>query len=146
MIRRTKGFWYLTFYVALFLIHSIWEQVSNRKGAAPTSRKGAASTSGNTVASSCGIEQHYRAEMEQRRWAGVGKMHWEVERKVNGEVGTGVCRAGRTKEISTPEKSLTHINRFRDWGAIFSTYDSGCYIHLIEIFKITTLLEAILRS
>jgi hypothetical protein len=29
MIRRTKGFWYLTFYVALFLIHSIWEQVPN---------------------------------------------------------------------------------------------------------------------
>jgi hypothetical protein len=29
MIWRTKGFWYLTFYVALFLIHSIWEQVSN---------------------------------------------------------------------------------------------------------------------
>ena len=30
MIWRTKGFWYLTFYVALFLIHSIWEQVSNK--------------------------------------------------------------------------------------------------------------------
>jgi hypothetical protein len=29
MIWRTKGFLYLTFYVALFLIHSIWEQVSN---------------------------------------------------------------------------------------------------------------------
>jgi hypothetical protein len=24
-----EGFWYLTFYVALFLIHSIWEQVPN---------------------------------------------------------------------------------------------------------------------
>jgi hypothetical protein len=29
MIWRTKGFRYLTFYVALFLIHSIWEQVPN---------------------------------------------------------------------------------------------------------------------
>jgi transposase InsO family protein len=27
---KDKGLWYLTFYVALFLIHSIWEQVSNR--------------------------------------------------------------------------------------------------------------------
>jgi hypothetical protein len=26
---RTKGLRYLTFYVALFLIHSIWEQVPN---------------------------------------------------------------------------------------------------------------------
>jgi hypothetical protein len=24
-----EGYWYLTFYVALFLIQSIWEQVSN---------------------------------------------------------------------------------------------------------------------
>jgi hypothetical protein len=29
MIWGTKGFRYLTFYVALFLIHSIWEQVPN---------------------------------------------------------------------------------------------------------------------
>jgi hypothetical protein len=27
---KDEGFWYLIFYVALFLIHSIWEQVSNR--------------------------------------------------------------------------------------------------------------------
>jgi hypothetical protein len=26
---KDEGLWYLTFYVALFLIHSIWEQVSN---------------------------------------------------------------------------------------------------------------------
>ena len=27
---KDEGFWYLTFYVALFLIHSIWEQVPNK--------------------------------------------------------------------------------------------------------------------
>jgi hypothetical protein len=26
---KDEGLWYLTFYVALFLIHSIWEQVPN---------------------------------------------------------------------------------------------------------------------
>jgi hypothetical protein len=29
-VLKDEGLWYLTFYVALFLIHSIWEQVPNR--------------------------------------------------------------------------------------------------------------------
>jgi hypothetical protein len=32
---KDEGLWYLTFYVALFLIHSIWEQVPNKLFAKP---------------------------------------------------------------------------------------------------------------
>jgi hypothetical protein len=28
---KDEGLWYLAFYVALFLIHSIWEQVPNKR-------------------------------------------------------------------------------------------------------------------
>jgi hypothetical protein len=34
---KDEGLWYLTFYVALFLIHSIWEQVPNRNQREPWS-------------------------------------------------------------------------------------------------------------
>jgi hypothetical protein len=35
---KDEGLWYLTFYVALFLIHSIWEQVPNSKPNFPFQR------------------------------------------------------------------------------------------------------------
>lgn len=82
------------------------------KGVAPTygvtavPGKGAASASGNTATPPCGMEQHNRVGMEQRWRVGDGKMRWDVGREVNGEVGRGICRAGRVKEIYTLEKSL----------------------------------------
>jgi hypothetical protein len=59
---------------------------------------------------------------------------------MNGEVGRGVWRVGRTKELGR-RRIGPH-----DWGAIFSTCDFRCYIRLMEIYKLETLLEAILRS
>jgi hypothetical protein len=76
------------------------------KGIATTPGKGAAAASRNTFAPPCGMEQHHRVGMDQHRRAEVGKMCWEVGREVNGEVGRGVWRAGRAKELSTPETSL----------------------------------------